>query len=78
MLLATLISLLLVVPFHDKEVTDTLSCSVVETSVKQIQPLERLASPVSSIYLNQLEERGIDSPKKLSSIVPNLHIPDYG
>ena len=77
-LLTTLISLLFAVPFPDNEVTDTLSYSVVETSVKQIQPLERLASPVSVVYLNQLEERGIDSPKKLSSIVPNLHIPDYG
>jgi outer membrane receptor protein involved in Fe transport len=62
----------------DTEPVDTLSSAVVETSVKQILPLERLAAPVSVMYLNQLEERGIDSPKKLSSIVPNLHIPDYG
>ena len=62
----------------DEEVSDTLSESYVETSVKQILPLERLASPVSVVYLNELENRCIDSPKRLSAIVPNLHIPDYG
>lgn len=78
MILATIISLLLCPSQPDVEVTDTLSHSFVETSVKQILPLERLASPVSVVYMGQLEERGIDSPKKLSAIVPNLHIPDYG
>jgi len=62
----------------DKELTDTLSGSYVETSVKQMLPLERIASPVSVVYLNEMEDRGIDSPKKLSALVPNLHIPDYG
>jgi outer membrane receptor protein involved in Fe transport len=77
-ILTTLISFLLCLSVPDTEPVDTLSSAVVETSVKQILPLERLAAPVSVMYLNQLEERGIDSPKKLSSIVPNLHIPDYG
>lgn len=78
MILTTIISFLLCLSVPDTEPVDTLSSAVVETSVKQILPLERLASPVSVMYLNQLEERGIDSPKKLSSIVPNLHIPEYG
>lgn len=78
MLLATVISLLLSASVPDEEISDTLSGSYVETSVKQMLPLERLASPVSVVYLSEMESRGIDSPKKLSAIVPNLHIPDYG
>lgn len=78
MILATIISLLFSVPLCDKELKDTLSYSIVETSAKQTLSLERLASSVSSLYLDQLEDRLIDSPKKLSAIIPNLHIPDYG
>jgi outer membrane receptor protein involved in Fe transport len=77
-LLTTVISILLSAAVPDVEITDTLAEAYVETSVKQVLPLERLASPVSVVYLKELQERGIDSPKKLSSIVPNLHIPDYG
>lgn len=77
-LLTTIISVLLSVPLCDEELRDTLSSSVVETSVKQSIPIERLASPVSVVCLSELEERSIDSPKKLSAIIPNLHIPDYG
>lgn len=78
MLLTAVISLLLASPLQDEAVADTLTEAVVETSVKQILPLERMAVPVSVVYLNELDERGIDSPKKLSAVVPNLHIPDYG
>ena len=78
MILATVISLLLSVPLYEEELKDTLSYSIVETSSKQTLPLERLASPVSVVYLDELEDRLIDSPKKLSAIIPNLHIPDYG
>lgn len=78
MLLTTVISILLSVPLGEEELKDTLSSSLIETSVKQALPIERLASPVSVVYLDELEERGIDSPKELSSVIPNLHIPDYG
>lgn len=78
MLAAAVISVLLSVPFFEEELRDTISNSIVETSAKQILPVERLASPVSVVYLNELEDRGIDNPKSLSAIVPNLHIPDYG
>lgn len=78
MFLVTVISLLLTSPFGDVELKDTLSHSFVEGSVKQSVPVERLASPVSVVYLDELEGRYIDSPKKLSAIIPNLHIPDYG
>lgn len=78
MILATIISALLSVSFSEEELHDTLSAVVVEHSVKQALPLERLASPVSVVYLAELEGRGINSPKELSSVVPNLHIPDYG
>ena len=78
MLLTTIISLMLSVPDNVEGLKDTLTFSVIETSVKQTVPYERMASPVSVAYLDELEARLIDSPKKLSAIVPNLHIPDYG
>ena len=78
MLLITLISLLSFVPVHGTEVSDTLTGAVVESSMKQVLDMERLASPVSVVYLNDLENRGITSPKDLSAMIPNLHIPDYG
>ena len=78
MFIATVISILLSAPVSDVELKDTLSHSMVESSAKQALPVERLASPVSVVYLDELENRYIDSPKKLSAIIPNLHIPDYG
>ena len=65
-------------PEPEKVILDTLSESVLVTSFKQSAPVERLASPVSSVYLKDMENRGLKSPKDLSSIIPNLHIPDYG
>lgn len=69
---------MLSVPDNVEGLKDTLTYSVIESSVKQSVPYERMASPVSVAYLDELEARLIDSPKKLSAIVPNLHIPDYG
>lgn len=65
-------------PLCEGEIADTLDAVLVETSVKQIVPVERMASPVSVMNMKDLEDRGIDSPKKLSAVVPNLYIPDYG
>ena len=78
MILVTVISFILTVPVGETELKDTLSQAFVESSVKQNLPLERLATPVSTVYLDQMEDRRIDAPKKLSAIIPNLHIPDYG
>ena len=62
----------------DREAADTLSASSVQSSVKQSMRLDRLASPSTSAFVREMEQRGLGSPKDLSSIVPNLHIPDYG
>ena len=62
----------------EKDSADTLSAAAVVSSVKQTLPRDRLASPSTSAFGREMEQRGIDSPKNLSSIVPNLHIPDYG
>ncbi|MBQ8812186.1 MAG: TonB-dependent receptor [Bacteroidales bacterium] len=78
MILSTLIYVLLSVLLPAEELRDTLNSAVVETSVKQMLPLERLASPVSVVCMNELESMGVASPKHLSALVPNLHIPDYG
>lgn len=58
--------------------TDTLSEAVLVSSFKQVLALERLASPVTEISAAQMEERGVDDMKKLSAIVPNFQMPDYG
>ena len=81
MLLTLLLSLLPVsenATDADHAILDTLSGSVLVTSVKQPLPVEMLASPVSTMYLKDIEDAGIESPKNLSSLVPNLNIPDYG
>ena len=78
MILETIISVLLAVPFVEKGPADTLDSSIIETSAKSVIPVERMSSPVTEVYMLDMTERGVDSPKKLSAIVPNLHIPDYG
>ena len=78
MILETIISVLLAVPFVEKGPADTLDSSIIETSAKSVIPVERMSSPVTEVYMLDMKERGVDSPKKLSAIVPNLHIPDYG
>lgn len=59
-------------------VADTLSGAVLVSGYKQVLPLERIASPVTEVSLAQMESRGIDDIGKLSSVVPNLLVPDYG
>lgn len=65
-------------PDAEHAVLDTLEGSVLVTSVKQPLPVEMLASPVTSVYLKDIEDMGMENPKSLSSVVPNLNIPDYG
>jgi len=60
------------------EIRDTLDKSIVSSSVKLMVPLSRLSTPVSSVTNKDFEGLGLTSPKMLSSIVPNLHMPDYG
>ena len=60
------------------EMRDTLDQSMVSSSIKLMQPVSRLSSPVSSVTSKEFEGRGLNSPKMLSSLVPNLHMPDYG
>ena len=66
------------VPENDVETADTLSAVVVMSDLKQSVPIERLASPVSTVYLKDVEDMGLATPKDLSAVVPNLLMPDYG
>lgn len=81
-MLATLFLTLSILPFPGEEtevvVSDTLSEAVAVTSFKQTLPLDKVASPVSTVYLKEMESRGLKNPKDFSSLIPNLHIPDYG
>lgn len=69
---------LLAFPEETFELRDTLSESFAVSSVKMLQPLEKLASPVTSVNLAAIENAGLKNPKDMSFIVPNLMIPDYG
>lgn len=62
----------------EKGVYDTLSAASVASSVKIAVRPERLASPSTSAFVYEMEQRGLGSPRDLSAIVPNLHVPDYG
>ncbi len=60
---------------------DTLSQylpDVTVTALKESVALENVASAVSEISYPTLKSNGIYRPNSLSSIVPGLHIPDYG
>lgn len=61
----------------DGSVTDTLSASVVTVS-KMNAILQKTASPLFTVYGKEVERRQLNSPKTLTSLVPNLHIPEYG
>ena len=65
-------------PGPETVVLDTLSEAVLVSSYKQVLSLGKVASPVTEVRLEDMEARGLDDFKKLSLIVPNLHIPDYG
>ena len=74
-ILASIAALLLAVPGHPN---DTIAEAVVVSSVKQSLKLPEVASPVTSVTLSGIEDKGISAPRDLSAIVPGLHIPDYG
>src|SRR5574344_721188 len=81
LILTTILSVIMTLPptpNMDGEIYDTLKTATVTSSVKQSISIDRLASPVSSVLLKDIEHRGILRPKQLSAIVPNLYIPDYG
>lgn len=76
MLTALATSLLMVLqPVH--QVRDTISGSVVTSSVKRESFFSDIPG-VSTFLMRRIEERGIASPKNLSAVVPGLNIPDYG
>lgn len=60
---------------------DTLSHhlpDIAVTALKESVALENVASAVSEISCSTLKINGIYRPNSLSSIIPGLHIPDYG
>ncbi len=56
---------------------DTLKASVVSVS-KVNALLDKASAPVVTVSSREALEKRIVAPKTLSSLVPNLHIPDYG
>ena len=74
-ILTSIAALLLAVAGHPK---DTIAEAVVVSSVKQSLKIPEVASPVTSVTLSGIEDKGISAPRDLSAIVPGLHIPDYG
>lgn len=51
---------------------------VVVQSTKNLLTYDKLYSPITQVSMRDILQQGLKNPKKLSSIVPNLYIPDYG
>lgn len=58
-------------------IEDTLKASVVSVS-KVNALLDKASASVITVSSRDAREKKIEAPKALSSLVPNLHIPDYG
>lgn len=76
-MLTALATSLLMVLQPVPQVRDTISGSVVTSSVKRKSFFSDIPG-VSTFLMRRIEERGIASPKNLSAVVPGLNIPDYG
>lgn len=76
-MLTALATSLLMVLQPVPQVRDTISGSVVASSVKRESFVSDIPG-VSTFLMRRIEERGIASPKNLSAVVPGLNIPDYG
>ena len=76
-MLASLLTSFLIASAPVAEVKDTISGSVVTSSVKREDFISDIPG-VSTFLMKKIEERGIASPKNLSAVVPGLNIPDYG
>ena len=59
------------------QVRDTISGSVVTSSLKKSDVVSN-KTPVTTLTMKRIEDRGISTPKDLSSIIPGLNMPDYG
>lgn len=76
-MLTALATSLLMVLQPVPQVRNTISGSVVTSSVKRESFFSDIPG-VSTFLMRRIEERGIASPKNLSAVVPGLNIPDYG
>lgn len=76
-MLTALATSLLMVLQPVPQVRDTISGSVVTSSVKRENFFSDIPG-VSTFLMRRIEERGIASPKNLSAVVTGLNIPDYG
>lgn len=76
-MLTALATSLLMVLQPVPQVRDTISGSVVTSSVKRESFVSDIPG-VSTFLMRRIEERDIASPKNLSAVVPGLNIPDYG
>ena len=76
-MLTALATSLLMVLQPVPQVRDTISGSVVTSSVKRESFFSDIPG-VSTFLMRRIEERGIASPQNLSAVVPGLNIPDYG
>lgn len=58
--------------------SDTTLSAACVSAFKERVPSEKLASSVSVILPHQIKSAGITRAGRLSSLVPSLHIPEYG
>ena len=64
---------------HGIEALDTVALPDVEVSVSRMaQPAGKSAVQMTIVDPRMAEEAQIQTPKDLSSIAPNVYMPDYG
>ena len=76
-MLTALVTSLLMALQPVPQVRDTISGSVVTSSVKRPASITGVTS-ITSLAMRKIEDGGISSPKDLSSVIPGLNMPDYG
>lgn len=64
--------------YTTEEKADSLKESIVSAAPKDIVPLRRMGFQTATFYAEDLQEDGIKGIKDISSLAPNLFIPDYG
>ena len=75
MMLNFLLTCLLVLPAAEK---DTVLVPSVVSASKLDPSVEKSASPVTTVHLQEMQAFNLRRPLSLGALVPGLHIPDYG
>lgn len=62
----------------ESAITDTIRTASIISEAKQQTAAEDIPAMTTTIFLNDLRQRAMETPRAFSASVPNLLIPDYG